>query len=116
MTADPTPRPIIACLLYATCWACNFDQHDGGPHTWADADDIEHAAATGQADPSTQLCGCWCAKGPVLAESIPDEPGLDDDGLIPPCPVCGEAGACGYDAEGRPMIHADLMDEDGDDE
>lgn len=23
------------------------------------------------------------------------------------CRVCGEAGACAYDAEGRPMIHAD---------
>lgn len=28
-----------------------------------------------------------------------------------PCPVCGQPGACGYDADGRPMIH--LM-EDGD--
>ena len=23
-----------------------------------------------------------------------------------PCPLCGEAGACGYDAEGRALIHA----------
>lgn len=29
-----------------------------------------------------------------------------------PCPVCHELGACGYDAEGRPMIH---VQEDGDD-
>ena len=25
--------------------------------------------------------------------------------LPDPCPTCGELGACGYDAEGRPMIH-----------
>lgn len=23
-----------------------------------------------------------------------------------PCPECGEPGACSYDAEGRPLIHA----------
>lgn len=22
-----------------------------------------------------------------------------------PCPVCGETGPCGYDADGEPMIH-----------
>lgn len=25
---------------------------------------------------------------------------------VSPCPLCGEWGACGYDAAGRPMIHA----------
>lgn len=36
-----------------------------------------------------------------------------------PCPECGETGACGYDAEGRAMVHIttddDAMfdDEDG---
>lgn len=29
-----------------------------------------------------------------------------------PCAVCGELGACSYDAEGRPMIHADDPDQD----
>jgi hypothetical protein len=24
-----------------------------------------------------------------------------------PCEVCGEVGPCGYDAEGRPMIHTE---------
>jgi hypothetical protein len=32
------------------------------------------------------------------------------DGLIRTlqgvCPVCGSSGACGYDVEGQPMIHA----------
>lgn len=26
---------------------------------------------------------------------------------VEPCPVCGEQGACSYDAEGRPLIHTD---------
>jgi hypothetical protein len=43
----------------------------------------------------------------------PDEPDLDDYGpgaVVPmtgtPCPECGEPGACAWDAEGRPLIHA----------
>lgn len=42
-----------------------------------------------------------------------DGPDLDDDppddGLpvrADPCPECGEVGACSWDAEGRPLIHA----------
>lgn len=39
---------------------------------------------------------------------------VDDDGLDldqttnqdKPCPLCGELGACGYDADGRPLLHA----------
>ncbi len=31
---------------------------------------------------------------------------------MPPCPECGAAGACGYDQDGRPMIHATPI-EDG---
>lgn len=41
------------------------------------------------------------------------EPEPDDDldeyvtfaGTFDACPECGEIDACGYDAEGRPMIH-----------
>ncbi len=29
-----------------------------------------------------------------------------------PCPECGVIGACAYDAEGRPMIHAIQGDDD----
>lgn len=42
--------------------------------------------------------------------------GYDPDELertmadLTPCPVCHELGACGYDAEGRPLIHT--IDED----
>lgn len=31
-----------------------------------------------------------------------------------PCRVCGSPGACGYDSEGLPLIHADGWDEDED--
>lgn len=40
----------------------------------------------------------------------PDADGTEDGYAPPygrPCEVCGELGACGYDAEGRPMIHAE---------
>lgn len=38
-----------------------------------------------------------------------DPPEVSGDELIEPddeCPECGAVGACGYDSEGRPMIHA----------
>lgn len=43
------------------------------------------------------------------------EPDCADDGppievvalTVEPCPVCGEQGACSYDAEGRPLIRTD---------
>lgn len=49
-------------------------------------------------------------------EYDPNDEALDPPNLTAhPCPVCGAAGACGYDAEGRAMIHA-LATEDPDDE
>lgn len=35
------------------------------------------------------------------------DPPADLVQLLQPCPVCGEQGACSYDAEGRPLIHTD---------
>jgi acetone carboxylase gamma subunit len=32
-----------------------------------------------------------------------------------PCPECGELGACGFDAEGRPMVHVTADEEDDSD-
>jgi hypothetical protein len=32
--------------------------------------------------------------------------GYDELDILAPCEVCGESGACGYDSEGRPLIHA----------
>ncbi len=44
----------------------------------------------------------------------PDDEGPDEivTAQLDPCPVCGECGPCGYDDSGRPLIHAnDLEDE-----
>lgn len=48
----------------------------------------------------------------VLKSQQPVEVDPSDDPIDPPaideirsCPECGERGACGYDTEGRPMIH-----------
>jgi hypothetical protein len=53
-----------AIVCYTKCWACTLGQHvePAEWHTWADKDDIEHAKDTGQPDPSTSRCGCWCAE------------------------------------------------------
>ncbi len=42
---------VIVC--YAKCWPCNMGEHYDPPqaHGWADAEDIEHAANTGQKPP-----------------------------------------------------------------
>lgn len=91
---------------YAMCWDCQTAQHPGGLHGWADANDVKHALATGQPDPSQQRCGCPCTDGPVL-DVGPIEPDFDEISIdADPCPLCGERGACGYDSEGRALIHA----------
>lgn len=104
---------IVVC--YATCWACKFDQCYETPtwHSWADLDDIEWARETGQSDPSDQRCACKCADGPREADRRA-RPYMDPDDVAEidpqmssePCPECGEHGACAWDSEGRPLIHA----------
>lgn len=51
-----------------------------------------------------------------------DGPDVDDDyderdptpfGVLTPCLVCGESGACAYDDEGRALIHAAYEEADG---
>lgn len=52
-------------------------------------------------------------QGAILPEYQEDDPdGLYYDGpdvdvalSQQPCPTCGSSAACGYDSEGRPMIH-----------
>ena len=39
----------------------------------------------------------------------PDPLAIDD---TQPCAECGERGACGYDAEGRPMVHVVTEDDE----
>ena len=41
-----------------------------------------------------------------------DEPEPDELEIAEPCGICGVHGACGYDALGRPWIHAVSADED----
>jgi hypothetical protein len=45
-----------------------------------------------------------------------DEDLYDQEEDFNPCTICGSSGACGYDIEGRPMIHleddrSDVSDE-----
>ena len=92
-----------AVVTYTKCWACITMCCPGGPHPWADREDIDHAAKTGQPDPSDQSCGCPCAAEEPYVEDPPD---MDLEQLdATPCTVCGEHGACAYDAEGRSLIH-----------
>jgi hypothetical protein len=48
------------------------------------------------------------------ADFEPFDDGTDVDVAVAdsPCAECGEAGACAYDAEGRPLIHATWLAED----
>jgi hypothetical protein len=39
-------------------------------------------------------------------ENLTDVSPDDEVPVTEPCPECGAAGACGWDSEGRPLIHA----------
>jgi hypothetical protein len=77
---------------------------------------------------STHYCSKRSARANMTDEEFWDdvaetlgsrEPDVDDmeyayNGFLSQpsaCPECGEFGACGYDSQGRPMIHA-VKDED----
>ena len=97
---------------YARCWSCMCQQCPGGPHDWADSEDLAHAEATGPPSPVGQSCACSCVDDPE-SRYIDPEPDIDEMALrAEPCAVCGETGACGFDSEGRPLIHADGWNED----
>jgi len=101
----------VAGIHYAKCWTCQLtpDNCPGGWHTWADPEDVEHAAATGQPDPSSSKCGCPCADGP---ERVYDLGEPDPDSLnMTPCPVCGATAACGFDDSDNPWIHVVVEDD-----
>ncbi len=74
MTTKPTPEQLEALraafagetpaiICYSKCESCMHNYHfdEPTPHPWAGPEDIEHAAATGQPEP-TGNCGCWCAR------------------------------------------------------
>lgn len=102
----------VAGIHYAKCEACQVGACPGGWHTWASAEDRIFALKAGHPDPVDKVCGCDCR----LRDPEP-EPEIDFDelGTDQPCATCGETGACAWDSEGRPMIHATWMD-DGEDE
>ena len=52
----------IVCLT--RCEPCMFGSHYDEPtwHTWAGPEDVAHAKATGQDDPSDRRCACRCAE------------------------------------------------------
>lgn len=48
----------------------------------------------------------WAHVFPQAPYWEPEDAGEDVDSLnATPCEECGASGACGYDSEGRPMIH-----------
>lgn len=123
MSAQPTePAPFAAqtfvdgkpvcSVTTARCWPCQFGQHTGGVHTWADDEEIAAAVKKGLPDPSTQRCGCPCTDEPE--RDVEPDPDIDEITFsdLEPCPVCGEHGPCSYDGEGRPMIHSDAFDDE----
>lgn len=62
--------PLVGCVLLSKCDACTYGLGDycyDPPqwHSWAEIDDVEHAAATGQPDPRSSRCGCPCAAAPA---------------------------------------------------
>lgn len=61
LTAAMQNGNYIVC--YTKCWGCMTGEHFDPErwHQWADGEDVEHAANTGQPDPSGQRCGCYCA-------------------------------------------------------
>ena len=51
---------------------------------------------------------------PETVYDATDEPKIDPEVSSGPCPECGETGACAWDSEGRPLIHATNHDESED--
>ncbi|MFY1595457.1 hypothetical protein [Micromonospora sp. WMMD737] len=60
---------MTAVVCYSRCWSCQFGQHEGGPHTWMDAEDAEFSptvatvpgnAHAWKALAETHPCNCWC--------------------------------------------------------
>lgn len=108
MTPEELLRAIFgggAMVCMARCESCQWGQHPGGDHRWAGQDDIDHAVAIGKPETAEGICGCDCTREPEVEPEPPEDVELVSiDG--PPCHLCGAAGACGYDPEGRPYIHA----------
>lgn len=80
----------VAGVHYARCEPCMYLQHPGGHHDWAGAEDVQHALATGQPDPTGLRCACHCYDEPARSEEPPD---VDEVPMyVDPCSICGETG------------------------
>lgn len=112
---EPERQPVLGRTVSLNCWSCLLGQHPGGLHPWSSDEEDEAYLARLQRDlkalglpaltEEQMACQCTCTQD----ESYADDGGPDLDGPVSihatECPVCGEQGACGYDNEGRPMIH-----------
>ena len=102
----------VAGVHYARCEPCMYGQCPGGQHRWAGPDDIAFAESIHDPASAEGRCACHCYDEPERVEELPapDVEEVSIDG--PPCHLCGADGACGYDAEGRPYIHASWDEDD----
>lgn len=102
----------VAGIHYARCWECMLAQCPGGEHRWACDEDIEHAVKIGKPETAEGRCACHCYDEPERQDEPPEPNDIERVSIDgPPCHLCGAPGACGYDPEGRPYIHAS-WDED----
>jgi len=91
-----------------------LDEH--AEHTWKQVDPCVYCVTC---SPSVRLyqgtIPAWhtnVAPEDDFAEEWWDQRALElDDGIVTECPVCHAVGACGYDDEGRALIHALSVDE-----
>ena len=64
---------VVVC--YSLCEPCQFGCHFDPPewHSWAGPEDIDHAANTGQPDPSPSPCACGiCGTPPTEQQRAAD--------------------------------------------
>lgn len=110
MARDPgSVGAVTVCV--EKCWSCRLGQCVYGEHPMWDETDVENP--TSGDPPPARLCGCPCATEPALEPEGPDFDAPAVSLNATPCLVCGEGGACGYDSEGRAMLHLQPEEPDG---
>lgn len=87
------------------CWPCWAQIAFGEEDATRDHDWIMDGARCG-------VCGAHKAPPPDETGEEPDDQPEQIDAV--PCPMCGQPGACGYDEQGRALIHA-IPADDGED-
>lgn len=95
------------CALPCTCRFADEDTDSkwrDGCERHTDAEDARRYADMEPQDEGLSAHSLWCATNGDSGDPC------DCGGNGAPCPVCRESGPCGFDAEGRPLIH--LIPED----